>query len=297
MGMSVGWAVQKDIDSQDIDSRAALTRAWELGINHWDTADSYGNGHSESIIGSIWETIPRRDIFLATKVGWRMGPHNHYYHPGQMRHQFESSLTNLNTDVIDLLYLHHCDFGASDEYFDDANELVHRLREEGKIRYIGLSDWSNENIMKFADRVNPDVLQPYRNVMDDTYVTSGLKRWVDTNHVGVCFFSPLKHGLLTGKYTTVVSFTEGDWRLNVKDFQNPAIIEQMRKNRLKLEAYFAHHPHPVLHGVIDSLLTDAATGCVLLGQRNVQQVEAAATLGTSLSVEDSNWVKSLFQRK
>ena len=49
-------------------------KAYELGINHWDTADVYGDGHSEKIIGNIWGKVPRHDIFLATKVGWDMGP-------------------------------------------------------------------------------------------------------------------------------------------------------------------------------------------------------------------------------
>ncbi len=285
----VGWAHQRDADS-----RAALHRAWELGINHWDTADVYGDGHSETIIGSMWETVPREDIFLASKVGWDSGPYDHYYHPQLMEDHLERSLRNLRTDVIDLYYLHHCHFGEQDEYFADAVEQMRRFHEAGKIRFIGLSDWNLNLIMRYIDRVDPDVVQPYRNVMDDTYTSSGLKSWIETHNRGVAFFSPLKHGLLTGKYTQPATFPEGDFRANVKEFGDPEVITKMQVNRKTLETHFADHPQPVLHGLIDALLADAPTGCVLLGQRNVQQVEAAATLGDALSPAEAEWVKKLY---
>ncbi len=287
---SVGWAGQRDEDS-----RAALIRAWELGINHWDTADVYGNGRSEAIIGSVWDTVPRNEIFLATKVGWDQGGFDHFYHPHMIRSHMEQSLRNLKTDTVDLYYLHHCNFGDQDEFLDDAIDLLRRFREEGKIRFMGLSDWFSEKIMRFIKAVDPDVVQPYRNVMDDTYESSGLKTWVEDHHLGICFFSPLKHGLLTGKYREPQVFPEGDFRRNVSEFHDAAIIQKIRANRSALEKRFQDHPHPVLHGLVDALLSDAPTGCVLLGQRNPQQVEAAATLGTPLASDDVSWIKDLFR--
>ncbi len=68
----------------------------------------------------------------------------------------------------------------------------------------------------------------------------------------------------------------------------------MQDNKTKLEERFFHHPNPVLHGVVNALFSDSPTGCALLGQRNVAQVEAAATLGDVLSDEDADWVKSLY---
>ena len=181
--VSVGWAGQDDKDS-----RGALRKAYEVGINHWDTADVYGDGKSEQIIGSMWNDIPRKDIFIATKVGWDMGPFNYYYHPNHMRNNIERSLRNMKIDCVDLMYFHHCNFGKEEQYFDVALETVRRFKEEGKIRFIGLSDWFLEKIMKFVKKCNPDVIQPYRNVMDDTYVASGLKDYVDKNNLGICFF-------------------------------------------------------------------------------------------------------------
>lgn len=286
----VGWAGQADEDS-----KKALRKAYEVGINHWDTADVYGDGRSEQVIGSMWSEIPREDIFVATKVGWDMGPFNHYYHPDHMRTNMERSLKNLNTDCVDLMYLHHCNFGKQEQYFNDALEAVRRFKEEGKTRFIGLSDWFSDKVMKFIERVDPDVIQPYRNVMDDTYASTGLKDYVEANNLGICFFSPIKHGLLTGKYTEPASFETGDFRATVKEFANQDLIDKMQTNKATLETRFSEHPEPVIHGLVDALLTDAPTGCVLLGQRNVSQVEAAAQLGSPLSEADADWVKALYK--
>ena len=137
------------------------------------------------------------------------------------------SLKNLKTDCVDLMYLHHCNFGKQEQYFDDALDVIRRVQEEGKTRFIGLSDWFSDKIMKFVERVDPDVIQPYRNVMDDTYKAPGLKDHVEANNLGICFFSPIKHGLLTGKYTKPTSFERGDFRLTVKDFANQELINKM----------------------------------------------------------------------
>ena len=287
---SVGWANQSDRDS-----RSVLIKAWEKNINHWDTADVYGEGHSERIIGSVWEDIPRKSIFLATKVGWDMGPFSHWYHPKHMKNKIEKSLTNLKTDYVDLLYLHHCNFGKQDEYFDDAVEVLKTFQSQGKIRFIGLSDWSNERIVKYLDACDPDVIQPYRNIMDNTYEKSGLKNIVNENNLGVCFFSPLKHGLLTGKYKNTAVFKDGDHRSDIKDFQNKNTIKKILLNCEKLEKKFFNYKNPIMYGIINALFFDSPTGCVLLGQRNINQVETASSLGEILSEEDTNWIKSLYK--
>ena len=96
----VGWAGQTNDDSQK-----ALLKCWEAGINHWDTADVYGDGRSEEVIGAVWDTVPRDEIFLATKVGWDQGYQNHWYDVSTMRQNMEHSLKNLQTECVDLIYL------------------------------------------------------------------------------------------------------------------------------------------------------------------------------------------------
>jgi len=287
---SVGWANQNDDDSQ-----SALLKAWEKGINHWDTADVYGEGHSEKIIGKIWSSIQRDSVFLATKVGWDMGPFSYWYNSDYMKTKIERSLVNLKTDYIDLLYLHHCNFGKKDEYLEGALNVLKSFQSEGKIRFIGLSDWSNERIVKYLDICDPDVIQPYRNIMDNSYEKSGLKNIIDSRNLGVCFFSPIKHGLLTGKYKSPTFFKDGDHRSNIRDFQSEKILKKILLNCEKLKEKFKREKNPVLYGVVNALFLDSPTSCVLLGQRNVEQVEVASSLGDVLSSEDTNWVKSLYK--
>ena len=286
---SVGWA-----DQDDTDSNKALLKAHALGINHWDTADVYGDGRSEKIIGKMWNDISRHEIFLATKVGWDIGPDEYWYSPTHMMTNMERSLNNLKTECVDLMYLHHCNFGKNGEYFDDAMEVLLKFQEDGKTKFIGLSDWSDEKIMRYIYKVKPDVVQPYRNVMDNSYESSGLKDYIDTNNVGVCFFSPIKHGLLTGKYKSPPKFKEGDYRRNVEAFNSQDIIDKLLENKSKLGSKFHNHSQPVMHGLIAPLLQDAPTGCVLLGQRNEEQAIKASELGQSISKEDAEWVKELY---
>jgi aryl-alcohol dehydrogenase-like predicted oxidoreductase len=264
-------------------------------MTHWDTADAYGDGHAEQLIGSVWNDVPRAEIFLATKFGYIYGPEKHPYDPKFMRAQAERSLRNMRTDVIDLHYFHHCNFGRNDEYLDGAIETMHRLRDEGKVRFIGLSDWDGSRIMKFIERVDPDAVQPYRNVVDDDYESSGLKAWVDAHDLGVAFFSPLKHGLLLGKYDQPVEYGEGDFRSGVGDFRDPAAIARYKRAAAEMRRRFAAHPEPVMHAVTGALLAGNPTACVLLGQRNPRQVAAAAAVGEALTSEEAAWVRERYR--
>ena len=186
-------------------------------------------------------------------------------------------------------------YGKNEEFFDDALDVLTKFLESGKTKFIGLSDWSDKKIMQYIDRVSPDVVQPYRNVMDDSYEISGLKNYIDSNNVGVCFFSPIKHGLLTGKYKMPPKFKDGDYRKNVEAFNNQEIIDLLLMNKEKLSDRFSNHSQPVMHGLISPILEDAPTGCVLLGQRNEEQVNKASQLGGVISKEDAEWVKKLYK--
>ena len=289
--VSVGWSNQSDRDSKN-----ALLKSFSLGINHWDTADVYGEGHSEKIIGSMWNEISRNDIFLATKVGWDKGPNKHWYNSDYMRRKMERSLKNLKVDCIDLFYLHHCNFGKKDEFLEGAMEQLIRFKEEGKTRFIGLSDWSASKIMKYINIVNPDVVQPLYNVYDIEYETSGLKDHIAKNNLGVCFFSPIKHGLLTGKYNSIPNFPKGDFRRSVKEFNDTGFIKKMKKNRSVIESKFPDlGEDAIMQSLLGAILFDNPTACVLLGQRNKEQAEVAGRLGNPITKEDSLWILSLYR--
>lgn len=289
-GVNVGWT-----GHDDNEAHAALVTAHRFGITHWDTADAYGGGHAEKLIGDVWNEVPREEIFLATKVGWVRGGHDHFYDPQFMRSQCEASLRNMNVDVIDLYYFHHCDFGPNDRYFDAALDVMRRLRDEGKIRFIGLSDWDGTKIMRFIERVDPDVVQPFRNVIDDAYESSALRKYVHDHDLGVAFFSPLKHGLLLGKYEGPQTFDAGDFRSNIEEFQDAGFIARMRAARDAVTRRWFDRPEPVLNALTGALLAGNPTACVLLGQRTPRQVEAASKAGEILLDADADWVRRVYR--
>lgn len=285
----VGWA-----GADDAASVAALVRAHELGIRHWDTADVYGDGRAEQVIGQAFDRIAREDVFLASKVGWDPGTHAHFYHPELIRDHLERSLRNLRTDHIDLHYLHHCDFGEGDAWLDDALALLHRSRDEGKIRFVGLSDWDNGKVARLMDRVDPDVVQVYRNLVDDTYESSGLKEKVAAHGSGVAFFSTIKHGLLLGKYEAPTTFAEGDVRARIAAFGDAGALAALRDARDQVCARLGGYGEPVLEALISGILMDAPGSCALLGLRSPEQVERAARIVGELRDDDVRFVKALY---
>jgi len=286
----VGWSGQDDVAA-----RRSLIRAWELELTHWDTADAYGAGHAETLIGSLWEEVPRSSIFLATKVGWEKGSAGHGYDPAQMRRQIEGSLERLATETIDLLYLHHCDFGPDDRYLEPAVELLREFQAEGRIRWIGLSDWDCHRVATYTPRVDPDVVQVYRSVLADTYHSSGLGALVTARDLGVCFFSPLQHGLLLGRYDEPPRFERGDHRSRRKEFQDADLLQHLRECRRATQARFSDRRHPVLEALLGTVLEDAP-GCVLVGMRRPEHAEAAASVDVPLSTEDAAWVRRTYRQ-
>lgn len=286
----VGWTGHDDALAKE-----ALCHAYNNGITHWDTADVYGDGRAERLIGSVWDVVPRDEIFLATKVGWDAGPYDFPYHPKQIRAQFERSLNNLAVDYVDLYYLHHCNFGSDGEHLSGAIDEVCKFQERGMIRFIGLSDWDCALVARYADRVNPDAVQIYRNVVDDEFRSSGLKAWTERHDVGVAFFSPLRHGLLLGKYNAPTTFGDGDFRNRIVGFRSPEVLARLEHCRDQLHARFGRQAEPVLYGLLGPLLADSANACVLVGMRNPTQVAAAATVSDSMTADDAAWVRRLYK--
>lgn len=289
----VGWS-----GHDDDEATAALTLAAERGILHWDTADVYGDGQAEALIGGLWDAVDRDRVFLATKIGWDPGPHGHAYHPDQIRERLDRSLELLQTDHVDLYYFHRCEFGKDDAYLDNAIATVHEQRELGKLRFVGLSDWDLTKLRRYAEQVDPDVVQPYRNVLEDSYDSSGLRSWVEAHDAGVAWFSPLKHGLLLGKYERPATFEEGDMRNGIPGFRDVQLLTHLRHCRDQVIDRFGERTsEPVLMALLGALLADTPTGCVLLGMRNRRQVESAAALGDLLTPDEAQWVRDLYRQR
>ena len=132
-GRPNGWA---DVNEDEI--TAAIKKAVDAGVNHFDNADVYGNGRAERMLARVLKKLGLKseDFIIATKVGHFPGTAAHAYEPAHIRHQCEQSLINLQRDYIDIYYFHHGSFG---EHLEEAAAVMDALVNEGKVRIKGQS--------------------------------------------------------------------------------------------------------------------------------------------------------------
>ncbi|MBV5283257.1 MAG: aldo/keto reductase [Paludibacter sp.] len=232
MGMSSAYGTPDDTESI-----ATLNYALDLGINFWDTADIYGNGINEELISKV--LVPNRDkIFIATKFGFRVrGAGNAFVggetyldaSPKWMRQAVEDSLRRLKIDTIDLYYAHRIDPNVPvEETVGAMAELV----KEGKVRYLGLSECTPEDLKK-AHAVHPiTAVQSEYSLLTRDVETEILPL---TQELGIMFvpFSPLSRGLITNKLD-VSSLANNDFRANL-----PRYNGEYLDNNQKLSTAFA----------------------------------------------------------
>jgi len=288
--LSAGWQ-----GADDEESLAGMRRGYEVGVNHFDTADVYGNGHSERLVGRFLEDVPRDEVIVATKVGWLEGSAPHRLHPLKIRQQFETSLYNLGTDHVDIYYFHNTDFGPADAHLDDAAELVHRFRDEGKIRFIGQSGYEYEDFLRVYDRVRPDVLQFRYNALftkwDDP--ETDLFAWADAKNLGMVLFGPLAQGALLGKYTAAdpPAFEPGDNRAR-NEWLTPGGLAGLDPAMKKIAERFGKATPDLARMALQYCLHRSPNAVVIPGFRNPGQVGVnVAAAGKPLSGEDIRFIR------
>ncbi|MGB6163719.1 MAG: aldo/keto reductase [Pseudonocardiaceae bacterium] len=132
--MPMGWST----GANEAQSLVGLETAWRCGARLYDTADVYGHGRSERLLGRLVAQIPRHEIVLSSKVGYFAGTAEHGFEPRHMRRQLEQSLDNLQTDHLDIYALHHPNFGTSDRWLQPAIDAMLTFRDQGLIRAIGM---------------------------------------------------------------------------------------------------------------------------------------------------------------
>lgn len=291
-GTSIGWA---NVDENEI--RNAINFGIENGVNHFDNADNYGNGRAERMLSRILGDRTNQQI-ISSKVGWFSGTANNAYEPAHIRHQCEQSLINLNRDYIDIYYFHHGYFGDNDEYLDEAVETMNRLKEEGKIRLIGQSAYSNEDFQKLVPKVKPDVLQSSANAIDDHYLADGtpVRKLLEDNNISFIAFSPLAQGILLDKFNkdNPPQFGSGDFRSENYRFKSEYLGKiEWRLNKLKER--FGHSTEELARVALQYLLHYKVVGAVIPGFRNLDQVKInLSVVDKPLSNEDFEFVKHLF---
>ena len=291
-GTPNGWA---NVDEKEISD--AINYAIDHGVNHFDNADVYGNGRAERMLARILGKSTNNYI-IATKIGWFPGTAEHAYEPKHIRHQCEQSLINLKRDYIDLYYFHHGDFGENDKYLDDAIEVMHKLRDEGKIRLIGQSAYTHEDFVKLIPKVKPDVIQSFSSALDDRFVqdNSPTRQLLDKYNISFVAFGPLSQGLLLGKYHqgNPPQFDAGDHRANAERFK-PENLAKLEPKIEKLKNKFGPSNQELSRAALQYLLFYKQVGAVIPGFINLDHVKSNLSgVDNPLTLEEFNFIKGVF---
>lgn len=219
-------------DISDDNSIASLEKAYDLGINFYDTCDAYGSGHSEELIGKVFKDR-RSKVVIATKAGtnFRIPERSKNFGRKYLLDSLDESLKRLGTDYVDLFQLHVP--GTQDIERGEIFETLDYIKKQGKSRYVGLAMWYNpDDIILALDKADFDVLQCPFNLLNQ--VNKKAVRLAGQKGVAVLTSEPLASGILTGKYSSATPFAKDDHRAGIwtkeKLGEIEPKLEYIRKN-------------------------------------------------------------------
>ena len=263
-GTPIGWG-----RTSDDESLAAIRRARELGVNFFDTADSYGFGRSESLLGIVLSRH-RKDVIIATKVGVTRDASGRLvkdFSRNHISHAVDGSLKRLRTDYIDLYQLHN---PTLDELRrDDIHEAMDRLQEAGKIRFWGVSVTTPEEGIEIVKRGWGYALQVLYNVLNQAPAEE-LFPLAKEKGYGIIARVPLASGLLTGKFRPDTVFAKDDVRQN---FLTPKRLEEAIPRVDEAKSIIGGSARSLAEAALRFILANDAVSTVIPGAKNVRQVE------------------------
>jgi aryl-alcohol dehydrogenase-like predicted oxidoreductase len=265
-----GWG-----DQDDAASIAAIRRAVELGVNWIDTAHAYGNGHSESVVARALADIPASERpYVFTKCALVQTPSGEMVEsldPASLRAECEGSLQRLGVDAIDLYQVHW----PTDEIADiDAGwATLADLQREGKVRYIGVSNFSVDELERARTIAPVTSLQPPYNPIRRKFETE-LLPYCRSNEIGVIVYSPMASGLLTGAMTKAraAALPANDWRSRNPAFAEPALSRNLALVDVLRDIGARHGRSPGETAIAWTLRDPAVTGAIV-GARDAAQVD------------------------
>jgi aryl-alcohol dehydrogenase-like predicted oxidoreductase len=272
-----GWNGSMGPQNED-DSVPAIHAALDGGLNWIDTAALYGLGHSEEVVARALEgRTPRPYVFTKCERVWDSNREvGASLKAGSIRRECEDSLRRLKTDVIDLYQIH---WPEPDEDIEEGWTAMARLKEEGKVRYLGVSNFTVSQMQR-AQAIAPitSLQPPYSVVTRET--ENEILPYAGRNGIGVIVYSPMSAGLLTGAMTRerVARFTQEDWRRNLPNFREPLLSRNLRVVERLREIGKRHGRGPGEVAIAWTLAHPAVTGAIV-GFRSAQQV--AGVMGAS----------------
>ena len=260
-----GWGPQDD--QQSI---AAINRALDLGMNWIDTAPAYGLGRAEQVVARALKGRSERP-YIFTKCAIRWHPDRSLYNSltaRSVREEVENSLRRLETDVIDLYQIHWPD---PEPEIEEGWATLAELKQEGKVRFIGVSNFNVEQMRRVAAIAPIDTLQPpYSLIKRD--IEQEILPFAERQRIGVIVYSPMMSGLLTGKMTRerVANFPEDDWRRNDPEFQEPRLSQNLELVERLRAIGERHGRSPGEVAIAWALRHPAVTGAIVGGRRPEQ---------------------------
>jgi aryl-alcohol dehydrogenase-like predicted oxidoreductase len=276
----------------DEQSVKAVHLALDLGINWIDTAAVYGLGHSEDVVARALKGI-RKNVFIATKCGMIWDDCRKvkiHASPESIQKEIDNSLKRLQTDYIDLYQIHWSDPETSVE---DSWGLLTRLKEQGKVRYIGVCNYDVPLLEKCRAIAPVQSLQPPYNLLRRK-IEKDILPYCLKHNIGVVAYSPMQAGLLTGKFD-LNKVAADDWRRKNMYYQEPFLskvlqfIESIRPIAMK-------YKKTVGQLTVAWVLNHPAVTSAIVGARTAEQVEGnVGASGFKLSTEDIQVIEEELQ--
>jgi aryl-alcohol dehydrogenase-like predicted oxidoreductase len=261
------WGAQDDKESV-----TTIERALELGINWIDTAAIYGLGHSEEIVARALRNTPKKP-YVFTKCSMRWQADRSIYRSlkrESLREEVENSLRRLSVEVIDLYQIH---WPNPEAEIEEGWEALAQLKEEGKVRHIGVSNF-NVAQMKRALKIAPITsLQPPYSLINRN-VEAEILPFCKQNNIGVINYSPMASGLLTGKMNSqrIKALPVDDWRRRAAQFQEPKLSHNLKLVEVLRAIGEKHNVEPGVVAVAWTLRHPAITAAIV-GARRPDQVD------------------------
>lgn len=269
-----GWGSQDEGEAV-----AAIQRALDSGLNWIDTAAVYGLGHSEEVVGKAIRGRATRPLVF-TKCSMRWDADRKIYRSLKkvsLQEELEGSLRRLGVDAIDLYQIH---WPNPEDEIEEGWETLARFKEQGKVRYIGVSNFSVAQ-MKRAQKIAPitSLQPPYSLLRRD--IEKEILPFCQENHIGVINYSPMVSGLLTGKMTAerVKNLPEDDWRKRSPNFQSPKLERNLALADL-LQQIGAQHGVAAGVVAIAWTLRHPAITAAIVGARRPDQVDGVVPAAT-----------------
>ncbi|ACS43702.1 aldo/keto reductase [Methylorubrum extorquens] len=264
-----GWMWGGTDEAQSI---ATIRSAVERGVTLIDTAPAYGFGRSEEIIGkALAEGNLRDKVQIATKLGlaWKNGNVYRDSRPARIRNEIEDSLRRLRTDVIDLYQVHWPDLETP---IADTAEALEELRREGKIRAIGVSNYTPAQMDAFRKVARLDAVQPPYNLLERE-IEADVLPYAKGAGLTVLSYGSLCRGLLTGAITATTKFVGDDLRKNDPKFQPPRLPQYLAAVR-ELDALARQRFGKTVLALAVRWVLDQGPTIALWGARKPSQLDA-----------------------